>query len=66
MTESIFHMLILFMMDTDRPSAGQRAIKESCLETLNDFASQMEVATKEVCSALTKAADNMACFYDTH
>jgi len=28
--------------------------------------SQMEAATKEVCSALTQAADDMAHFYNTH
>jgi len=26
----------------------------------------MEAATKEVCSALIQAADDMACFYNTH
>jgi len=28
-------------------SAGHRTIKESCLETLNTFASKMEAATEE-------------------
>ena len=36
------------------------------METLNDFASQMEAATKEACSALSQAADDMAHFYDAH
>jgi len=38
----------------------------SCLETLNNFTSQMEVATKEAHSALAQAANYMAHFYDTH
>jgi len=36
------------------------------METLNDFASQMEAATKEGCSALSQATDDMAHFYNTH
>ena len=39
---------------------------ESCVETLNDFISWMEAATKEAHSALTQAADDTAHFYDTH
>jgi len=35
-------------------------LRESRLETLNDFASRMEKATDESCLALTHAADNMA------
>jgi len=35
-------------------------MREPCLETLNDFTSWMEGATKEACSALTQAADDMA------
>ena len=38
-------------------------MRDSCLETLNDFASWMEAATKEAHSALTQAADDMAQFY---
>src|SRR5882724_3520346 len=41
-------------------------LRESCLETLNDFASRMEEATEEMCSALVRAADNMAQFYDAN
>ena len=37
-----------------------------CLETLNDFTSQVEAATKEACSALTQAPSDMAQFYDAH
>jgi len=48
------------------PSLCKEPLMGSCLETLNDFASRMEVATKEAHSALTRAADNMACFYDAH
>jgi len=39
---------------------------ESHLEILNDFTSHMEAATKEACSALSQAADDMAHFHDTH
>src|SRR5882724_9108336 len=41
-------------------------MRESHMETLNDFASCMEAATKEACSALTQAANDMACFYNAH
>ena len=41
-------------------------MRESYMETLNDFASQMEAATKEACSALAQAPNDMACFYDAH
>src|SRR5882724_3514214 len=41
-------------------------MRETHMETLNDFASWMEAATKEACSALTQAADDMAQFYDAH
>jgi len=55
------------MMDTrQNPQLGIEPLRESCLETLNDFASRMEVAMKEAHSALTRAADDMACFYDAH
>src|SRR5712664_2816814 len=57
----------LFMMDTGQnPQLSIEPLRESLLETLNDFASRMEVATKEACSTLSRVADNMACFYDTH
>jgi len=48
-------------MDTGKkPQLGLEPVRESHLETLNDFASRMEVATKEAPSALTRAADDMA------
>src|SRR5882672_6609321 len=57
----------LFMMDTGQnPQLGIEPLRESCLEMLNDFVSQMEVATKEACSALSRAADDMAHFYYAH
>src|SRR5882672_6969370 len=57
----------LFTMDTrQNPRLGIEPLRESFLETLNDFASWMEVAMKEACSALSMAADDMACFYDAH
>jgi len=47
-----------FMMDTrQNPQLGIEPLRESCLETLNDFASRMEAATKEAYSALTKEPD---------
>jgi len=36
------------------------------VEILNDFTTRMEVAMKEVHSALTKAANDMVQFYDIH
>jgi len=48
------------------PQLSVEPLRESRLETLNDFASRMEKATDKACSALTRAADNMAQFYDTH
>jgi len=36
------------MMDTGQNhQLGREPLRESCLETLNDFASQMEVATRK-------------------
>src|SRR5882672_8196116 len=56
-----------FMMDMGQnPRLGIEPLRESCLETLNDFASRMDVATKEARLALSRAADNMARFYDAH
>ena len=55
------------MLDTGQnPRLGVEPIHESQLETLDNFTSRMEQATKEACSALTKATDDMARFYDTH
>src|SRR5882724_8133160 len=56
-----------FMLDTrQNPWLGIELLSESHLETPNNFSSQMEVVTKEACSALTRAADDMAHFYDSH
>jgi len=50
-----------FMLNTGQhPWPGVEPLRESRLETLNDFASRMEKATDEACSALTQAADDMA------
>ena len=55
------------MMGTGQnPHLGIEPLRESCLETLNDFASRMEVAMKEAHSSLTRVADDMAQFFDTH
>jgi len=55
------------MMDTrQNPQLDIQLSRESHLETLTNFASRMEVAMKEMSSALTRAADDMACFYDAH
>src|SRR5882672_6817285 len=55
------------MMDTGQnPQLSIEPLRESHLKTLNDFTSQMEAATKEACSALSRAADDMARFYDSH
>jgi len=48
------------------PPTRIEPLRESHLKTLNDFASWMEVAMKEAHSALSRAADNMARFYDTN
>src|SRR5882672_6014509 len=56
-----------FMMDTrQNPQLCIEPLRESRLETLNDFASRMEAAMKEAHSALSRAVDNMARFYDAH
>jgi len=55
------------MMDTrQNPQLGIEPLRESCLETLNDFAFRMEETIKEAHSALTRAADDMAHFYNAH
>src|SRR5882672_3687453 len=56
-----------FMMDTrQNPQLGIEPLRESHLETLNDFTSWMEAATKEAHLALSRTADDMACFYDAY
>ena len=60
-------MFIPFMLDTGKnPLLSIEPMRESHLETLNNFTSWMEAVTKEAHSALTQAADDMAHFYDTH
>jgi len=42
------------MLNTGKhPQLGMEPLRESCLETLNDFTSRMGKATDEACSALT-------------
>src|SRR5882672_10407370 len=56
-----------FMMDTGQnPRLLIEPLRVSCLETLNDFASWMDAATKEARLALSRAVDYMARFYDAH
>src|SRR5882724_8706277 len=56
-----------FMLDTGQhPGLGVEPLRESHLETLNNFASRMEKAAEEARSALARAADDMAQFYDAH
>ena len=56
-----------FMLNTGQhPWLSVELLRESHLETLNNFASRMGKATDEAHSALTQAADDMAQFYDTH
>ena len=45
---------------------GVEPIRETQLEALEEFTTCMEEATKEAHSALEKAADGMAHFYDVH
>src|SRR5882724_11013243 len=60
-------VILPFMLNTGQhPKLSVEPLRESCLETLNDFASRMEKATEEVHSALARAADDMAQFYDAH
>src|SRR5882724_10892363 len=55
------------MLDTGQhPQLGVELLRESHLETLNDFASRMGKAMDEAHSALTQVADDMARFYDAH
>ena len=41
-------------------------IRETRLEALDEFTTHMEAATNEAHAALSKAADDMAHFYDLH
>ena len=50
-----------FMLNTrQHPQLGVELLRESYLETLNDFTSRMGKATDEAHSALTQVADDMA------
>jgi transposase InsO family protein len=56
-----------FMLDNGQhPRLGVEPIRETQLEALEDFTTRMEAATNEARSALAKAADDMAHFYDLH
>ena len=56
-----------FVLDTSQnPQLGFEPIQESQLETLDNFVSRMARVTKEAQSALVRAADDMAQFYDAH
>jgi len=49
------------MLDTaQHPRLGVEPLRESRLETLNDFTSRMDKPTEEARSALARAADDMA------
>jgi len=49
------------MLDTGKnPWLGVELLRESHLETLNNFASRMGKAMDKACSALTQAANDMA------
>ena len=55
------------MLDTGQhPILGLEPIQETRLEALEEFTTHMESATQEARSALEKAADDIACFYDAH
>jgi len=54
-----------FMLDAGQnPRLGFEPIRESQLESLDNFVSRMAQATDEARAALVKAADDMARFYD--
>ena len=56
-----------FLLDNGQhPRLGVEPIRETRLEALEEFTTRMEEATKEARSALEKAADDMARFYDVH
>src|SRR5882724_1198358 len=55
------------MLDTGKhPWLGVEPLRESHLETLNNFSCRMGKAMDKARSALTQAANDMAQFYDTH
>ena len=55
------------MLDNGQhPRLRVEPIRETKLETLREFTDCMEMTTNEAHSALQKAADDMARFYDVH
>src|SRR5882724_7875690 len=55
------------MLNTGQhPWLGVEPLRESCLETLNDFTSRMGKATDEAHSALTQGANNIIQLYNAH
>ena len=49
------------MMDTrQNPQLGIEPLRESHLETINDFTSRIEAVMKEAHSSLARAADDIA------
>ena len=48
------------------PQLGFEPIRESRIESLDNFVSRMAQAAEEARAALVKAADDMAQFYDAH
>ena len=55
------------MLDAGQnPQLGFEPIRESRLESLDNFTSRMAQATDEARATLVKAADDMARFYDAH
>ena len=55
------------MLDNGQhPRLGLELTQETRLEALDEFTTRMETATNEAHSALSKAADDMARFYDLH
>src|SRR3979490_2986738 len=56
-----------FMLDNGQhPRLGLEPTRETRLEALDEFTTRMETATNEARSALSKATDDMARFYDLH
>ena len=56
-----------FMLDTtQKHQLGIEPLRESHLETLNDFTSRMDMAMEEAHSDLTRAADDMHWFHNAH
>ena len=51
---------------SQNPRLGFEPIRESRLESLDNFTSRMARATDEARATLVKAADDMARFYDVH